>query len=124
MFNIKKKKLEKMGASVGNGQERFCLLIVLLFSRTLDLTSAVQRSLGILLVVVQTFPVYRSDRSLQIPVMCQQCLLSLMNATEDFTPCRGMVDSSDLVRSEKDLPPGKLKYWCIDDYFHTEACFF
>lgn len=37
-------------------------LIAFLFARILDLTSAVQRYLGILLVVVRTFPVYRSDR--------------------------------------------------------------
>lgn len=70
-------------------------IIVLLFSRTPDLTSVVQRSLGILLVVVQTFPVYRSDCCLQF--MCQKCFLSLMNNTDDLTSCRATVDSSDLM---------------------------
>lgn len=37
-------------------------LIALLFARILDLTLAAQRSLGILLAVVLTFPIYRIDR--------------------------------------------------------------
>lgn len=46
--------------------------------RILDLTSAVQKYLGIFMVVVPTFPVYRNER------FCQTLHLYLMNTVEDI----------------------------------------
>lgn len=58
-------------------------VIVFLFARILDLTSVAQRSLGILLVVVLTFPVYRSDHCYVVKNIGERCCPCLMNTIED-----------------------------------------
>lgn len=74
-----------------------------LLARILDLTSAVQKSLGILLVEVQTFPIYRNDQNPGIKDLLCAGHLSLMN-TEDIHEVQ-----SGLLK-----PPMTRGYYCCD----------
>lgn len=85
-----------------------------LSARILDLTSAVQRSLGTLLVVVRTFPVYRSDKCHDVTTHYRGGDASLKNTTEDIPDMQedsGFIRSS-VMRINEDLSSEELK--CID----------